>query len=32
MLGEFRDHFPRVTFGLPGLGGPLEVEFVVDIG
>lgn len=32
MTGQWRDGFPRVTLTLPGLRGPLEVEFIVDTG
>ena len=31
-LGEWRDRFPRVTLSLPGLGGPSDVDFIVDTG
>lgn len=31
-VGYFRDGFPRVSLSLPGLEGPLIVEFVVDTG
>ncbi len=31
-VGQWRDRFPRVTLTLPGLSGPLDVEFVVDTG
>jgi len=32
MLGHVRDNFPRVALALPGLRGPLNVEFLVDTG
>lgn len=32
ILGYVRDYLPRVTLSLPGLDGPLSVEFIVDIG
>lgn len=32
MIGEWRDGFPRVMLTLPGLRGPLEIEFIVDTG
>lgn len=32
ILGQFRDHFPRVTLSLPGAAGPIAVEFIVDTG
>ncbi len=32
MMGQWRDVFPRVMLALPGLQGPLEVEFIVDTG
>lgn len=32
MVGQWRDGFPRVTLTLPGVRGPLEVEFIVDTG
>jgi len=31
-LGHVRDNFPRVALALPGLRGPLNVEFLVDTG
>ena len=30
--GRFRSRFPRATLTLPGLQGPLDVEFVIDTG
>ena len=32
MIGQWRNGFPRVMLTLPGLQGPLEVEFIVDTG
>jgi clan AA aspartic protease len=32
ITGRFHDHFPRVTLDLPGVSGPLSVEFIVDTG
>jgi predicted aspartyl protease len=32
MVGQWRDGFPWVTLTLPGLSGPLNVEFIVDTG
>jgi clan AA aspartic protease len=32
MLGHVRDRFPRITLSLPGRGGPLLIEFIVDTG
>lgn len=32
MIGRWRDSFPRVTLTLPGVGGPVAVEFIVDTG
>ncbi len=32
MVGQWRDGFPRVMLTLPGVGGPLNVEFIVDTG
>jgi len=30
ILGYIRDRFPRISLSLPGLDGPLRVEFIVD--
>ena len=30
ILGHVRDYFPRVTLTLPGVQGPVSVEFIVD--
>lgn len=32
MIGRWRDGFPRVTLTLPGVNGPLDMEFIVDTG
>ena len=32
ILGVFRDNLPRVTLSLPGLTGPVPVEFILDTG
>jgi clan AA aspartic protease len=32
IIGHVRDAFPRVTLILPGLAGPVNIEFVVDTG
>jgi clan AA aspartic protease len=32
ITGRFHDHFPRVTLDLPGVSGPLSIEFIVDTG
>ena len=32
MNGRWRDRFPRVVLALPGLNGPLDIEFIVDTG
>ena len=32
ILGHVHSYFPRVTLTLPGVRGPLEVEFIVDTG
>jgi clan AA aspartic protease len=32
MLGLVRDKFPLLTLSLPGLNGPLALEFIVDTG
>lgn len=32
MLGQWHDGFPWVMLTLPGLNGPLSVEFIVDTG
>lgn len=32
IVGYIRDRFPRVTLQLPGLQGPLNIEFIVDTG
>ncbi len=32
ILGHVRDRFARITLLLPGLDGPLSVEFLVDTG
>ena len=29
--GHVRDNFPRLMLTLPGLNGPLNMEFIVDI-
>ena len=30
ILGRVRDRFPRITLPLPGLDGPVNVEFILD--
>ena len=30
--GHVRDRFPRITVELPGIAGPLNVEFILDTG
>lgn len=30
LIGEVQDYFPCLTLTLPGVDGPLEVEFIVD--
>ena len=32
ILGTFRDHLARASLTLSGIGGPVEIEFVVDTG
>ena len=32
IYGQFRSRFPRLTLTLPGLKGPLDVEFILDTG
>ena len=32
MFGIWRDRFPRLVLKLPDLGGPQEIEFVIDTG
>lgn len=32
ILGHVRDYLPRVSLTLPGIRGPLSVEFVADTG
>ena len=32
ILGHVRDNLPRVRLTLPGLTGPLTIEFIVDTG
>ena len=32
ILGHVRDNLPRVNLTLPGLSGPLTIEFIVDTG
>jgi len=32
ILGHVRDSLPRVTLDLPGVSGPVAVEFIVDTG
>jgi clan AA aspartic protease len=31
-FGEYRDHFPRLWLTLPGVAGPVDVQFIVDTG
>ena len=32
ILGHVRDNLPRVTLSLPGIAGPVFIEFIVDTG
>ena len=32
IFGHVRDNLPRVNLTLPGIAGPLTVEFIVDTG
>lgn len=32
IFGHVRDRFPRVSLNLPGLDGPVVVEFILDTG
>jgi len=32
IIGRFHDRFPRLSLMLPGLDGPVEVEFIIDTG
>ncbi len=32
IFGHVRDRFPRITLTLPGLNGPMSIEFIVDTG
>ena len=32
MLGYVRDYMPRIVLTLPGLQGPMRVEFIIDTG
>ena len=32
IVGEFRNHFPRISLELPSNDGAMEIEFIIDTG